>query len=284
MLVVGENAGKHIADYSAEFQHAFVQLLSRRFGTNRIKANRVYQEYIQDRHHLHMNSTRWVSLTEFVKHLGRSGIARVDETDEGWFLAWIDNSPKALAKAEANQKKERATTSDEQRERTLIAEQIARANAEAEVDDNPISATQMGLQREGAAPLKLTFAPKKTNPSPSEAALVTDPSWNDSSPSTGPSSSPDTAPLASPNHETTATSTLSSSAKPTVQTPLKLNTMQKPTAPLKMNVFKAAAKQQSSSGSNGAKRGMDDLSMSNAQRLIKEDQERKRRRMNAGIA
>lgn len=58
----------------------------------------MYQEYIQDKHHLHMNSTRWVTLTEFVKHLGRSGIARVDETEKGWFLAWIDNSPKALAK------------------------------------------------------------------------------------------------------------------------------------------------------------------------------------------
>ncbi len=201
-----------------------------------------------------------------------------------WAINYKDLSFPPSLPQEANQKKERATTSDEQRERTLIAEQIARANAEAEADNNPISATQMGLQREGAAPLKLTFAPKKTNPSPSEAALVTDPSWNDSSPSAGSSSSPDTAPLASPNHETTATSTLSSSAKPTVQTPLKMNTMPKPMAPLKMNVFKAAAKQQSSSGSNGAKRGMDDLSMSNTQRLIKEDQERKRRRMNAGIA
>ena len=45
-----------------------------------------------------MNATRWVTLTEFVKHLGRSGIARVDETEKGWFVAWIDNSPKALAK------------------------------------------------------------------------------------------------------------------------------------------------------------------------------------------
>jgi DNA/RNA-binding protein KIN17 len=59
----------------------------------------VYQEYIQDKHHLHMNATRWVTLTEFVKHLGRSGVAHVDETEKGWFIAWIDNSPKALAKA-----------------------------------------------------------------------------------------------------------------------------------------------------------------------------------------
>ena len=98
MLVVGESAGKHIADFSSQFQHDFVQLLSRRFGTKRVKANTVYQEFIQDKNHLHMNATRWVTLTEFVKHLGRTGVARVDETEKGWFIAWIDNSPKALAK------------------------------------------------------------------------------------------------------------------------------------------------------------------------------------------
>ena len=70
-----------------------------RFGTNRVRANTVYQEYIADKEHLHMNSTRWVTLTEFVKHLGRSGVARVDETEKGLYIAWIDNSPKALAKA-----------------------------------------------------------------------------------------------------------------------------------------------------------------------------------------
>ena len=77
----------------------FVTYTLIRFGTKRVQANRVYQEYIQDKQHLHMNATRWVTLTEFVKHLGRSGIAKVDETEKGWFLAWIDNSPKALAKA-----------------------------------------------------------------------------------------------------------------------------------------------------------------------------------------
>lgn len=70
-----------------------------RFGTKRVRANQVYQEYIADKNHLHMNATRWVTLTEFVKHLGRTGVGRVDETEKGWFIAWIDSSPKALAKA-----------------------------------------------------------------------------------------------------------------------------------------------------------------------------------------
>ncbi|KAI0341301.1 hypothetical protein BDW22DRAFT_1429978 [Trametopsis cervina] len=177
MLVVGESAGRHISDFSSEFQHDFVQLLSRRFGTKRVKANAVYQEFIQDKNHLHMNATRWVTLTEFVKHLGRTGVARVDETEKGWFLAWIDNSPKALAKQEASMKKERLTTSDEQRERQLIAEQIERAKAERSSDSSSSSPPPSELERglklkrdEGSTEkLVLSFQPKAPA-APSSAA------------------------------------------------------------------------------------------------------------------
>ena len=79
-----------------------------------------------------MNATRWLSLTEFTKHLGRSGIAHVDENEKGWFVSWIDNSPKALAKAEASQKKERGDMDDESRQRKLIEEQIARARMDGQ--------------------------------------------------------------------------------------------------------------------------------------------------------
>jgi len=171
MLVVGEHAGKHISNFSQEFQSTFVALLSRRFGTKRVRANQVYQEYISDKHHLHMNSTRWVTLTEFIKSLGRSGIARVDETEKGWFIAWIDNSPKALAKAEASMKKERATTSDEQRERILIAEQIERAAVEAGPSRIVTPPEEEGLKRdEGTEKVVLSLSTKAVDvatPAPS---------------------------------------------------------------------------------------------------------------------
>ncbi|GAA5995421.1 Rts2p [Rhodotorula paludigena] len=132
MLLVGESAGKHISDYTTRFQAEFVALLSRRWGTKRVRANQVYQEYITDKQHLHMNATRFLSLTEFVKHLGRTGVAHVDETEKGWWIQWIDNSPRALAKAEASQKKERGDMDDEMRQRKLIQEQIERAREEGE--------------------------------------------------------------------------------------------------------------------------------------------------------
>ncbi|VDC01299.1 unnamed protein product [Peniophora sp. CBMAI 1063] len=241
MLVVGENAGKHISDFSGQFQSEFVTLLSRRWGTKRVRANNVYQEYIQDKSHLHMNATRWVTLTEFVKHLGRTGVAHVDETEKGWFIAWIDNSPKALAKQEASMKKERLTTSDEQRERQLIQEQIQRAAAEAEEKGEGSSsaveaAREEGLKREEDKKVTITFGAKPA----------------------------------------------ASTAGPTATTAgLKLNPLKPAANPLKRpNVFKQAAattKTTPPAEAAGTKRKATEMTA--AERLILEDQERKRRKM-----
>ncbi|KAF8524276.1 domain of Kin17 curved DNA-binding protein-domain-containing protein [Hysterangium stoloniferum] len=239
MLVVGEHAGKHIADFSSQFQSEFVALLSRRFGTKRVKANNVYQEYIADKSHLHMNATRWVTLTEFVKHLGRTGVARVDETEKGWFLAWVDNSPKALAKQEAALKKERLTMSDEQRERLLIAEQIERAAASSSAQpdtDLSVPAPEEGLKRSEEAEkvvLSLSLKPAAT-------------------------ASPPT------------------SEKPAAaMAPLKMNPLKASTInPLKRpNVFKSAAPASKDPTEKSKKR-----TISAAESIILEDQERKRRK------
>ncbi len=36
-----------------------------------------------------MNSTKWLTLTEFVKYLGRTGQCKVEETPKGWFITLI---------------------------------------------------------------------------------------------------------------------------------------------------------------------------------------------------
>ncbi|GAA5920979.1 hypothetical protein JCM3775_004033 [Rhodotorula graminis] len=151
MLVVGESAGKHIGDYTDRFQGEFVALLSRRWGTKRVRINQVYQEYICDPHHLHMNSTRFLSLTEFAKHLGRTGVAHVDENEKGWWISWIDTSPRALARAESNQKKERGDVDDEMRQRKLIQEQIERAREEGERRKREAALAAAGGSAAGAA-------------------------------------------------------------------------------------------------------------------------------------
>ena len=213
------------------------------FGTKRVKANNVYQEYIQDKHHLHMNSTRWVTLTEFIKHLGRTGVAHVDETDKGWFIAWIDRSPKALEKQEASLKKERATMNDEQRERLLIAEQIERAEREAREKGEGTSAEgaseeekrrEEGLQREeGEKKVVLSLSAK-----PAVASSSTVPSDG-----------------------------------------LKLNPLKLTANPLKANPFKRPNPlKQPSAATEKTNAKRKETPLSTAERLILEDQERKRRR------
>ncbi|GJJ14956.1 hypothetical protein Clacol_009226 [Clathrus columnatus] len=258
MLVVGEHAGKHIADFSSQFQSEFVALLSRRFGTKRVFANRVYQEYIQDKSHLHMNSTRWVTLTEFVKHLGRCGIARVDETEKGWFLAWVDNSPKTLAKQEAAMKKERLTMSDEQRERLLIAEQIERAAAESNETgaDKQDPAAEEGLKRvEENEKVVLSLSMKS--------------SANVATPSTSADDSP--SPPSSQPSQTTGIA------------PLKMNPLKLTSNPLKRtNVFKTASMSSSTASTSSVFSSSDAKKkrpMSAVESIIMEEQERKRRKM-----
>lgn len=159
IAALGSNAGKVIDDFSKRFQDEFVSLLSRRFGTARINANRVYQEYIAERHHLHMNATKWVTLSEFVKHLGREGICHVEEIQDegqfGWYVSWIDNSPAALARQDALQKMERAKMDEEGRMRKYLREQIERAKEHEGQRESPAKVEE-GLQRnEARAPLKI---------------------------------------------------------------------------------------------------------------------------------
>lgn len=154
-----------------------------------------------------------------------------------------------IATQEASMKKERMSVSDEQRERMLIEEQIERAAAEAEVsgsktDDSP-PPEETGLKRnESTEKVVLSFTPKTTTAS------------------------------------TPAASTLGFKLNPLkpAANPLKAsNPLKRP------NVFKQAAATSSPASTStesekviGKKR---DAPMTAAERLIFEEQERKRRRM-----
>ena len=82
MHLFAENPHKLMDEFTSEFETEFLELLSRRFGTRRVAANIVYNEYIADKGHLHMNSTMFETLTAFVKYLGRTGKCVIDETEK----------------------------------------------------------------------------------------------------------------------------------------------------------------------------------------------------------
>lgn len=132
MLVVGEDPKRAIGEYSKQFSDEFLAQLRTSHGTKPVHINHFYQEYIANKQHVHMNSTRWGSLTEYAKYLGKEGICRVEETDKGLHIAWVDNSPEALKRAEAVRRKEMQDKGDEEREIRMIKEQQKRAERAAE--------------------------------------------------------------------------------------------------------------------------------------------------------
>lgn len=315
MLVVGEHAHKYIDDFSTTFQSDFLALLSRRWGTKRIEANRVYNEFIQDKHHSHMNATRWVTLSAFVQHLGKSGICHVDQTEKGWHIAWIDNSPNALKRQAEGMKKERQDMDDEQRERKLLNEQIERARRleeekrqngedaeeeEANVDIaslQPIKMTIGGASGKGKEkeveipPVSSLDTAAEEEAKPSNASLEASVSITDAAES---SASTSTATQSVADGTTTISTTLPSPSvtslppsKPTTKiNPLKAMGTSKPN-PLKGNALKSnplkgssnkkdRSVEEASSGGGQQKRPL-----SNVEMIIQEEIERKKRRENS---
>ncbi|GAA5863042.1 hypothetical protein JCM8547_002780 [Rhodosporidiobolus lusitaniae] len=302
MLLVGESAGKHIADYTSRFQAEFVALLSRRWGTKRVRVNQVYQEYITDKNHLHMNATRFLSLTEFCKHLGRTGVAHVDENEKGWWISWIDNSPRALARAEANQKKERGDMDDEMRQRKLIQEQIERAREEGERRRKELLAAggsgevageaaaeeqpSNELKRDEGEKLSLSLSFKA--PAPAELKEASPPSGPSASP---PAESASTSSTPAPSSAAPAPSVPTSTfiappPKPVIGFTPKANPLAAKPNPLKANLLKGNPLKKanplkggsSSSASNsGAEKRK--APMSAMEQIALEEQARKQRRM-----
>ncbi|KAJ8919982.1 hypothetical protein NQ315_006512 [Exocentrus adspersus] len=123
LLLFADNSKRYIDDFSYQFAKGYMEILRRQFGTKRVNANKVYQEYIHDRDHVHMNGTRWVTLTGFVKWLGRTGQAIVDETEKGWFITYIDRSPETVEKEEKKKKKLKMDKNDEERRMEFIEKQ-----------------------------------------------------------------------------------------------------------------------------------------------------------------
>ncbi|MFS7965361.1 putative KIN17-like protein [Helianthus anomalus] len=90
-----------------EFESTFLDHMKRSHRFSRIAATVVYNEYINDRHHVHMNSTKWATLTEFVMYLGKTGKCKVDETPKGWFITYIDRDSETKADIADEEKQER---------------------------------------------------------------------------------------------------------------------------------------------------------------------------------
>ncbi|XP_037411441.1 KIN17-like protein [Triticum dicoccoides] len=132
MAVFGQAPDRAVDRFSGKFLDAFLALLRHGHRGSRVAATVVYNELVADRRHVHMNSTRWATLSEFVEFLGGEGLAKVEHTPKGWFIAYIDGDCEQAVKAGLKRKRVLS-------EELVIARQIERAQksmAKANGDDN----------------------------------------------------------------------------------------------------------------------------------------------------
>ncbi|OEL30217.1 DNA/RNA-binding protein KIN17 [Dichanthelium oligosanthes] len=127
MQVFGMAPERVVDGFSEEFLETFLGLIRRAHRHSRVAATVVYNEYIADRHHVHMNSTKWATLTEFVKFLGREGYCKVEDTPKGWFMTYIDRDSEKAVKARLKRKRIKSDMAEDERQERMIARQIERA-------------------------------------------------------------------------------------------------------------------------------------------------------------
>lgn len=291
MLVVGEDPKKAINEFSNQFNRDFLTQLRTSHGTKAVHVNHFYQEYIQNKEHVHMNSTKWPSLTEYAKYLGREGLCRVEETDKGLHIAWIDNSPEALKRAEAIRKKEMLDKGDEERELRMIREQQKRAEKAAEerrkgkgvLDDGEAgeeaAEDKQGLKLGEGEKIKLSFGAKP----------ITEKKRDDSAKVESTSASPaDTPSVTTPESAVVSKDAAAVATPPTAESP-KPAEAAKPAGisfggakPQPKNVFAQAKKNALSGGAKKAVKIEQPKKMSEAERIMREEMERKRSRGSSG--
>lgn len=166
LLLFADNASRYMDQFSKEFSQGYLNLLKRQFGSRRVPANRVYQEYISDRGHVHMNATVWLTLTGFVKWLGRTGQCVVDETEKGWYVTYIDRDPETIAAQERKAKKEKMDKDDQERLMDFIEKQVEKGKQEAreEAEAAKIPLTRSETDAPLVIEMKLNHKPKLLPP------------------------------------------------------------------------------------------------------------------------
>ncbi|KAF4632603.1 hypothetical protein G7Y89_g5529 [Cudoniella acicularis] len=264
MLLVGKDPKKYINDYSNQFQRDFLQPLRTSHGEKKVQLNHFYQDYISNKEH---------------------GICRVEEDEKGIHVAWIDNSPKALRKQDAIRKKERQDKGDEEREQMLIRQQVKRAQMDAESrSDTELDETERGLKHEEGEKIKLSFGAKPAVAKPESSSAPVGRIINAEDSSALPAVDAEQPTTANSGEETNeaasvkqkeSTETVTEAATAPAKVFLKMGFSSKP-----KNVFAAA---KNTLGGKKAAVIEQPQKMSEAERIMKEEIERKKKRGSSGF-
>lgn len=167
ILLFAENSGKYMNEFSRDFEKGFLDILRFSFGGKRVRANEVYQDYIKQKNHIHMNSTSWHTLTGFVNYLGRVGKCKIDHTEKGWFVQYIDQEEELRKKKEAERVKN--DRDDEERMADFVQRQADRA-MEAPAEQGGLDQTNQPTEliKDPDQKIEFSFGKKKVKVEESE--------------------------------------------------------------------------------------------------------------------
>lgn len=166
---IASNLNRVREEYSQHCLSAFLNLLRLNHSEKSVRANTFYQTYIADPHHVHLKDTRWGTLARLVKWLGCEGYCRVEEKDDGAYIAWIDTSPESDRRAAALAEKKREEVADRRREERQLEEQVKRAHARHHSPALPKQPSTSDSTEGGDCPISFRFGPEAT-PSASRTA------------------------------------------------------------------------------------------------------------------
>lgn len=166
MQLFVQDPNRFMDEFSEEFEAGFMALLSHSYSSTRVLANTVYCDYISNRHHTHMNSTIWVTLSNFVQYLARTNQCKIDKTAKGWYLQYIDNSPEARLRAQQKNETDKHELDEAVRHEMLLQEQVQNAG---EFQESEFTELQ---REEGDAPIAFSMGTRAAEVAKAAAAAA----------------------------------------------------------------------------------------------------------------
>ncbi|KAH8582511.1 zinc binding C-rich s with KOW domains [Cryptosporidium sp. chipmunk genotype I] len=121
MEVFEQNSKKMLNDYSKQFELAFMKLMKTRYSRAKVLANTVYNDMIHDRNHIHMNSTIWTTLTEFIHYLSNTNKCTIEYSDKGWYIQYNDHDGEKKDRTFDSKKKFKFTEEYKKEQRIGVA-------------------------------------------------------------------------------------------------------------------------------------------------------------------
>jgi len=156
MAEFGENPEKFLDQFSGEFERGMMAIIRNSFKNQWVEINQVYNDYIRMRNQTRLNGTRWITLTQFVIHVGESGLAKVENRGEkGWYVMYVEKGHDMQLK----EKREKQVLDDEERNRLDLEKRLLLAQ-QTERKEAPPPPTDLDLEKKSTVKFSLQVKPK----------------------------------------------------------------------------------------------------------------------------